>query len=257
MRGWFYTLLFLNVAFFGWAHWIDVPAAAPVAAGTTRSLPTLALVRAPGAAAGAQSAGIGPANGGAAASASAAVTGKNATTAAAVASRGRCRSLGPFADATGAIRAAGRLRERGIVPSERDVDISVNDGYTVYVDQPGDAAALRRELTRLQRAGVSGVRPGSGPGGTQRISFGVFSDQAHAVRRAEQIRQLGLKPVLDIHQSTLTTRWLDLTLQPNQPIPLVAQLLAGEGADGSGASIRGAGGAVIQFSDCPAQDANP
>jgi hypothetical protein len=250
MRGWLYALLLLNVAFFGWAHWIDVPAAAPVAPGTARPLPTLALVRAPGAATGqAGPAGnAGATRGGGAASApGAAQTGQNSAGTAGE----RCRSLGPFGDAASATHASDLLRERGLVPHERDVAISVNNGYTVYVDQPGDAAALRRTLGRLQRAGVSGVNAGSGPGGTSRISFGGFTDQAHAVRRAEQLRQLGLKPVLDINQSTLTTRWLDLTLQANQPVPLVAQLLGG------GAGERGAGGAAIQFSDCPAQDANP
>ncbi len=239
MRGWFYALLLANVAFFGWAHWIDVPAAAPIASSPTGSLPTLALVRAPGA-------------GGAGTS-----TGTNGAANGPEADGQRCRSLGPFADAASASHAAGLLRERGLAPSERDVDISVSDGYTVYVDQPGGAAALNRALARLQHAGIPGVRADSGPGGTPRISFGTFVDQPHAVRRAEQARQLGFKPVLDIHQSTLTTRWLDLTLQPNQPVPPVEQLLGGEGSGAAGgASARGAGGAAIQFSDCPAQGAN-
>jgi SPOR domain len=253
MRGWFYALLLLNIAFFGWAHWIDVPTAAPTgvpaAAGTARSLPTLALVRASGAGTGE----AGATGGGAAASAPGAArsdTASGTASSAGIAGE-RCRSLGPFADAASATRASGLLRGRGLVAHERDVAISVNDGYTVYVDQPGDAAAVRRTLGRLQRAGIAGVNASSGSGGTSRISFGAFSDQAHAVRRAEQLRQLGLKPVLDINQSTLTTRWLDLTLQANQPVPPVTQLLGG------GTGARGAGGAVIQFSDCPAQDANP
>jgi hypothetical protein len=242
VRGWLYTLLLLNIAFFGWAHWIDAPAAAPAPPRVARTLPTLALVGAPP---------------------TAAVADRSAGSAQGPAARPppagpktpageRCRSLGPFADAANATRVAGLLHARALAPSERDVDVSVSDGYTVFIEQPGDAAAMHRALARLSGAGISDARAASGPDGHSRITFGVFPDQPHAVRRAEQARALGFKPVLDLHQSTVTTHWLDLQLQPNQPEPPVERLLAGEGADGHGVDVHGAGGTAIAFSDCPA-----
>jgi len=235
VRALFCILVLLNLGFFGWTHWIDTPTAAYVAPSRPDgSLPTLALV-------GKRAAGAAPGAPGTSASAAPAAPGE------------RCRSLGPFEDAATAARVAGRLRERGLSASERDVDISVNDGYTVYIDQLADAAAMSRALARLQRAGIPDVHAGSGPGGRPWISFGVFQDQPHAVRRAEQVRGLGFKPVLDIHQSTSTTRWLDLTLRANEPEPAVEQLLGAGAAGAAAGAAGGAGATAVAFSDCPAK----
>lgn len=267
MRAVFYILVLLNVAFFGWARWIDTPAttyAAPSRAGG--SLPTLALVdnRSVGATAGATAgttagATTRTAAGGADGASGAAPAAAGGTSAnAALAGNGeRCRSLGPFQDAASTARVAARLRVRGFLASERDVDISVNDGYTVYIDQFADAAAQSRALARLKRAGITDAHSGSGPDGKPRVSLGVFQDQPHAVRRAEQVRGLGFRPVLDIHQNTLTTRWLDLTLRTNQPEPALEQLLGAGAAAGASGGVSGqasgAGVPAVAFSDCPAK----
>ena len=86
-----------------------------------------------------------------------------------------------------------------------------------------------------------------------RISVGIFSDQAHAVRRAEQVRQLGLKPVLDLHQHTISAHWLDIDLKPNEPEPPVAEL-QGNGAQGTGPGASAP--PAIAFADCPAKGAS-
>ncbi|HTT04127.1 MAG TPA: hypothetical protein VMF64_02480 [Steroidobacteraceae bacterium] len=253
MRAAFYALLLVNVAFFGWAHWIDAPAV-PAAVAPARALPTLALVPSePGG--GADAAASAPA--GAAATAPAARdtnargTGAPAPANTTAANGGvRCRSLGPFTNPTLATQMAGRLKARGLAPVDRRVDISINDGYTVYLSEPsGDAAAERRTLARLAKAGIQDVHPASGPQQEARISLGVFADQARAVRRAEQIRELGLKPALDIHQSSVTTHWLDLQLEPNEPTPPLGQLL--QELPGGAAAVT----PMVAFSDCPTSTA--
>jgi hypothetical protein len=141
---------------------------------------------------------------------------------------------------------ASRLRARGLSPLDRTVAISINDGYSVYLNDAGsDAAAQRRVLARLTQAGIQDAHAVNGPRQEPRISLGLFADQARAVRRAEQVRQLGLKPVLDIHQSTVSTHWLDLQLEPNEPTPTVNQLL--QEMPGGAAAVT----PVIAFSDCP------
>jgi hypothetical protein len=246
MRSAFYALLLVNVVFFAWARWIDAPPAqAPPAA--ARALPTLALIpdgqgaeAAPGRAAPAPAAS-------AAVGAQPAAPGESPAKAGALASASvRCRSLGPFMSPALATQMAGRLKARGLSPMDRSVEISINDGYTVYLSEPGDdAAAQRRLLARLARAGVQDVHPIAGTQQEARISLGVFADQARAVRRAEQVRQLGFKPVLDIHQSSVTTHWLDLQLEPNEPTPPLGQLL-GELPGGAAAVTP-----MVAFSDCP------
>jgi len=220
VRGLFFALLFLNVAFFGWTHWIAAPAAAAAAVpAQASSLPMLALVNP--SASGASPQGT------------------------------RCRTLGPFADMAGALAVAGTLREQGLVPRDRSVDTSVQDGYWVYIDQIKDQASQRGVLARLGRAGIHDAAAMTGPGQADRISVGVFTDQAHAVRRAEQVRQLGFMPVLDLHQHTLSAHWLDMDLKPNQPEPAL-QALQAESSQTTGAAP--AAQPAIAFSDCPASD---
>jgi hypothetical protein len=120
VRALLYALLLANVAFFGWAHWIDVPPAVPAtaAAASPATLPVLALADTGGSPG---QADPGP--------------GAGAAT--------RCRSLGPFAAAATAATAAGALRERGLAPHERRIDISAS-GHTqsvYWIDvelQPGE-----------------------------------------------------------------------------------------------------------------------
>lgn len=253
MRAAFYALLLLNVAFFGWAHWIDAPTVpGPPAPASARALPTLALVPSEGAGSAEARSGAAPlaptaqpANPSALGNRPASGPSAPATTPAASAGV-RCRSLGPFTSVTLATQMAARLKARGLAPLDRSVEISINDGYTVYLSEPaGDAGAQRRTLTRLARAGISDVHPITGPGQAARISLGVFADQARAVRRAEQIRQLGFKPALDIHQSSVTTHWLDLQLEPNEPTPPLGQLL--QEMPGGAAAVT----PMVAFSDCP------
>jgi hypothetical protein len=256
MKAAFFALVLLNLAFFGWAHWIDSPAV-PAPTAPTRALPTLALV--PSGAVEGRDAASGatpiptatrPSNSSAPGKQPAPGTPAPANTTAAnttVASAGvRCRSLGPFTSPALATQIAGLLKARGLAPVDRSVDISINDGYTVYLsDAAGDAAAQRRTLARLARAGIDDVHPITGPQQEARISLGLFADQARAVRRAEQIRQLGFKPALDIHQSSVTTHWLDLQLEPNEPTPPLGQLL--QDLPGGAAAVT----PMVAFSDCP------
>ena len=173
MRGLLYLLLLANVAFFGWARWIDVPPAAQGtanAAGTAgaATLPMLALADA-GAAPG--NASPGPANvaGAAAGAASAPVpsgarSGQDAPA--------RCRSLGPFAGAAAAAAAAGALRERGLAPHERRIGISAG-GHTqsvYWVDvelQPGQSDPPLPPPTGAAHAAAPAFSdcPARGPGG--------------------------------------------------------------------------------------------
>jgi hypothetical protein len=179
VRNLFYALLLLNLAFLAWGHWGSASRAALAAAPAAPSVPTLELVKIPQANAAAAS---------------------------------RCRSIGPFADATALAAASDTMRSHGWQPRDRSVDTSVADGYWVYIGQL-TAAAQRGVLARLNAAGIHDAASMTQPEQSDRVSVGFFSDQTHAVRRAEQVRQLGFKPVLDLHQRTVSNHWLDVDLK--------------------------------------------
>ena len=119
----FLVLLLANAAFFGWAHWIDVPAAAQ-AGERAPALPVLALADAGGGAA----AGTATAAGAATAAARAGQGLPGAPNALAGNGAQRCRTLGPFTDPATARAVADVLRTRKLSPRSRTVNISLAGG---------------------------------------------------------------------------------------------------------------------------------
>lgn len=206
MRNLFFALLFLNLAFLVWSHWVGQPPAVAAAAPAAPSVPTLELVKLPP---------------------------RSSSTA------GRCRSIGPFADAAVLAAATDALRAHGWQPRDRSVDSSAADGYWVYIGEL-TSAAQRSVLARLNAAGIHDAAAMTQPEQSDRVSVGFFSDQSHAVRRAEQVRALGLTPVLDIHQRTVSMHWLDVDLKASDPDLQPKQFQ---------------GGAGLQVADCPAKAA--
>jgi hypothetical protein len=97
---------------------------------------------------------------------------------------------------------------------------------------------------RLGAAGIHDAVAVTEPEQNDRVSVGFFADQAHAVRRAEQVRALGFKPILDVHQRSANQDWIDFTLKADEPEPSVADVLA---TDPAGA----ASGAAPQLLPCP------
>jgi hypothetical protein len=180
VRNLFYALLLLNLVFLGWAHWAGKPREAVAALPASPAVPTLELVT------------MAPA------SAAAAPT--------------HCRTIGPFPDAAALAAAGDAMRTHGWATRDRAVDSSVADGYWVYIGGL-TAAAQRSVLTRLNAAGIHDAASMTQPEQSDRVSVGFFSDQTHAVRRAEQVRQLGFKPVLDLHQRSVSVHWLDVDLK--------------------------------------------
>ena len=198
MRALVITLLLLNVAFFGWAKWIDVPVAPVIHSSVDPKLPTLVLLPASGAAAGL--------------SGSEASAGSGANPAVAGTAAARCRTLGPYMDAEIAKAAAEALQTRGLLAHQRKAKTITADGYWVYLSGVGSPAEQRRTLVRLKSHGIQDVALFADPDQSQRISVGVFSDQSRAVRRADQVKKLGFNPVVDLHQRVRDTLWLDVEL---------------------------------------------
>lgn len=209
MRNLFFALLFLNLALLAWWHWGGLSSKAAAAVQAAPSVPTLEL---------------------------ATVAGASPTT---PATPTRCRSLGPFTESAAATAAGDLMRGRGLQPRDRNVDTSAPDGYWVYVGQL-TAAAQKTVLARLNAAGIHDAASMTQPEQSDRVSVGFFADQTHAVRRAEQVRALGLKPVLDVHERTVSVHWLDVDLKTSDPDlqPKVFQT-----------------GNSLQVTDCPAKTA--
>ena len=248
MRSAFLALVAINIVFFAWAQWIDVPARPPVAAELEPGIPPLQLELKANAAVAASPAAATTApltsNASAPASAGAAaplITAESAPSA-------RCRSLGPFDDVNAANAAADRLRTRGMNPRDRSAETVNPNVYWVYIGEL-TVEMQHRAIQTLNAAGIHDAVSMTQPEQSDRVSVGVFADQAHAVRRAEQVRALGLKPTLGMRQRTVTAHWIDFELKPTETEPTLTEL--------TGPVVRiGIGLGPLKLSDCPAGGAN-
>ena len=187
MRNAFLALLVVNVIFLLWTGWVDRPRET-VAATPTSDVPALELTQLP-------------------------PTPPAPPT--------HCRSIGPFADAAAASATLDVLHAQGLQSRERNVESSVADGYWVYVEDLKDAAARRKMISALSAAGIRDAA--AMPDESERVSVGVFSDQRHAVHRAEQVQELGFKPTLSVHQRSINILWLDVDLKPGEADPTPVQ----------------------------------
>jgi hypothetical protein len=85
---------------------------------------------------------------------------------------------------------------------------------------------------------------------SERVSVGVFTDQKHAVHRAEQVQELGFKPVLSVHQRAISTAWLDVELKANEPDPAPGTIPNPASSAKTGAAD------ALRVIDCPAKGAS-
>jgi hypothetical protein len=251
VRAAFLALVAINIVFFAWAQWIDVPARPPAAVERDAGIAPLQLELKGNAASSLPPGGAGVVASPAAATTAAigspaSVTAPNLT--AEPAPSTRCRSLGPFDDVNAANAAADRLRTRGMNPHDRSADTVNPNVYWVYIGEL-TVEMQRRAIQTLNGAGIHDAVSMTQPEQSDRVSVGVFADQAHAVRRAEQVRALGLKPTLGMRQRTVTAHWIDFELKPAEMEPSLSEL--------TGPVVRGGIGlGPVKFSDCPSGGGN-
>jgi hypothetical protein len=157
----------------------------------------------------------------------------------------RCVSVGPFRDVAEATRAATSLRARGYGPRQRVADGEVWAGVWVYLPRPDDALAADQLLTRLKKAGVDDALEMPGPGDATVISLGLFSEGKRAQSRVEQVKGLGLKPLVVDRKRTGNVFWVDVDLRPTDTLLNPADLQGEAGRDAGNRIVR------LEVKGCP------
>lgn len=188
MRPAFFALLCVNLVYFAWAHWIDAPRPAPVNDAIAR-LPRLKM------------ADELPAT-----ERPAPQTSQKTAFAGAIV----CLSVGPFGELANSDRAAALLKARGFDPRQRLEPAPMSVSYSVFVAGLATQADADRALVTLERNGIKDalVMPDTEAG--RRLSLGLYSERPRAERRAEAVRQSGLKPEIAERKVPGTNYWLDV-----------------------------------------------
>lgn len=207
VRNAFLALLFVNLAYFAWAGWIDAPTA-PAVNPTAARLPRLKLVsELP--------------------SSEATPAGPRRTAYNEYSDTAPCMSVGPFADILSSAQAAEILKAKGFEPRQRATVGEMLTQYWVSVSGTKSDAAALRVLKTLADHGIKDAE--AMPDDPNHvISVGLFTDREHAQRRADAVRQLGLVADINERQLPSAVYWVDLTPEVGRPaVPLQALFAAG------------------------------
>jgi len=199
----FFALLFMNLAYFAWAHWIDAPRPVPVNEAIAR-LPRLKLADE-----------VSPAE-----------RPTPHTAQKTSLSPTACLSAGPFGDPAASGQATALLKTKGLEPRQRTEPGQASQSYWVYVGSLSQSEA-DGALVALERNGIQDARvvPENGDAG-RRLSLGIYSERARAERRAEAVRQSGLKAEIAERKLSGTLYWVDLMAAPGIDAVAVQNLLA-------------------------------
>jgi hypothetical protein len=191
------ALLLANLLYFGWAEWIDVPPPPPPSA--IAGLPKLKLLS-----------DLPPAQ-------RAAVANQPSVSKPPPV----CVSVGPFEDPAIAAKAVGVLQAKSFSPQQRAAQSPAIKRFWVHLDGFPTDAAVRAALHTLEHGGIDDAEAMPPDSTGRQISLGLFSDKAHAERRANAVRKMGLKPKVDQRAVPGTVYWLDLTLASSaESVPL-------------------------------------
>jgi hypothetical protein len=201
------ALLLVNLAYFCWAEWIDVPKATAVNQAVAR-LPRLKLVselppsRAP-------------------------AEEPRRTAYNELSDTAPCISVGPFADILSSAQAAEILKARGFEPRQRAAVGDVLEQYWVSVGGAKSDADTLRVLKTLSDHGIKDAElMPDDP--NHLISVGLFADRDHAQKRADAVRRLGLSADVSERKLPSAVYWVDLTPQVGlHSVPLQALFAAG------------------------------
>jgi len=193
-------LLFANIAWYGWTHWIS-PRDEPMAAAATTPGKGLMLAR---------------------------EAAPSKAPAAARSAPNNCLSLGPFTDLTDAARASALLRENKLEPRQRAGEGVVWRGYWVTLEGVPDRATAGKIIERLRGAGVGDAYAMPADGRDVTISLGLFSERQRALRRMDDAKAIGLEPRITDRERSGTVYWIDVDVVPPAELPDAAQL-QGEG----------------------------
>ncbi|HEX6994402.1 MAG TPA: SPOR domain-containing protein [Gammaproteobacteria bacterium] len=134
----------------------------------------------------------------------------------------RCVSIGPFPTDARAEAAAAALAAAGYTSSSRSAEGEIWVGFWVHINAIPTRDEANAMLARLHENGLPDAYliPGEEDGDI--ISLGVFNDMTRAGRLEQQVRRIGLVPVIAERSRPGIVRWLDVAVPAGRELDLDA-----------------------------------
>ncbi len=121
-----------------------------------------------------------------------------------------CYTLGPISSLEQIDRMRGWLGEKRLPFSTRKAEAELASFYRVHLPPLGSLDEARQEVDRIKAMGVrdlSVIRHGALQNG---IALGAYRQQSSVKRRLAQLRDLGLRPEVEVIKRQQVTYWVDL-----------------------------------------------
>jgi len=116
-----------------------------------------------------------------------------------------CQSLGPFLATEQLEQVAERLADLGLESTRRSAETRLENGWWVYLPaMPYPEAMEIIDLLKKNNDREYFIGKGN------YIALGTFNELSRAERRMQNVRRLGLEPILETRYLTQTTHWIDL-----------------------------------------------
>ena len=212
MRALCLLLITANLAFLGWAQFVDAGPSEEVRAISTPPVAQRLLLANEAQDTHAAQTDTAAESASPAASQSASnVTAKPDATAVA-ASGANCLSVGPFRDLATAVQGAATLQSAGFSPRQRVEEGELWVGYWVNLQDLPSRAAAETAMAQLKEHGVTDAYIMPSTDSSSVLSLGIFSDHGRAQRRADEIRGYGFDPQITDRKRTGAAYWLDVDL---------------------------------------------
>jgi hypothetical protein len=127
-----------------------------------------------------------------------------------------CFTLGPFAQANAASRAADAISALGVSVTRRQESRRTPKGYWVYLPAAKSYLAAKRMVAELQKKGLTDLYIMGKGSRENAISLGLFNNKTTAEERFQQVNKLGLKAVFETQYRVSKQAWLDMSVAGNQ-----------------------------------------
>jgi hypothetical protein len=124
-----------------------------------------------------------------------------------------CYSLGPFENEVDLESISTKMLNLGVIAEHRKETAQVTLGYWVYLPSFPSWQDARKKVQELEEKGIKDLFiQGSGKM-KNAISLGLFKSEEGANQRLAQMKEIGVKPIVETQYKAVERYWIDIGVE--------------------------------------------